>query len=494
MDKVGTGLKDCYIIVPDKFGDERGYYSPFFVDKEGATSIKGVVQGARSKSSKGVLRGMHFQEVPYDQAKLVECLSGAVLDVAYDLRKDSPTYKKYVAVELTPENGRQLFIPKGFAHGFVALKDNTLFQYLVDSDYRPELENGFSVFDIPELVEEIKEYGVEPIVSEKDKARGHVDDLETNFYTHYRYLVTGVKGQLGYEIVKELNNRGIYDIIAVDSDTMDLTNEREVSKIIEDYKPDVIFNCAAYTAVDKAEVDSTLAYDVNVKGTKYLINSARKVGSKVIQISSDYVFDGTKEGLYTTEDKVNPLNVYGKTKALCEDITLNYDKSFVVRTCGVFGINGKNFVRTMRELAKTHRELRVVNDQIMSPTSAKDLACLLVDMSNTEKYGLYHATNTGFCSWAEFAAYAIKDLDCEIIPVTTEEYYAPQYRQAKHDGIELHIAERPRNERLDKTSLVENGFYELSHWHRAVDNYIEELEAEKAKENEKAKVKIMEMK
>ena len=137
MKKIETKLKDCYILEPDRFGDDRGYYSPFFIDKENNYDMQGIVQGARSKSGKGIVRGLHFQEDPLAQSKLVECLTGAVLDVAVDLRKDSPTYGEWVSVLLTPENGRQLFIPRGFAHGFVSLKDNTLFQYLVDSDYAP---------------------------------------------------------------------------------------------------------------------------------------------------------------------------------------------------------------------------------------------------------------------------------------------------------------------------------------------------------------------
>ena len=158
MKKIETGLKDCYIIEPDKFGDERGYYSPFYIEEKNkmeGINLQGIVQGARSLSGKGIVRGLHYQEDPHCQAKLVECLSGAVEDIVVDLRKDSPTYMKSFHVLLTPENGRQLFVPRGFAHGFISLKENTLFQYLVDGDYKVYLEGGINCLDpqfgIPQL-------------------------------------------------------------------------------------------------------------------------------------------------------------------------------------------------------------------------------------------------------------------------------------------------------------------------------------------------------
>src|SRR5574344_2044855 len=303
MKKIETELKDCYIIEPDKFGDARGYYSPFFIEennlKEGLT-LKTIAQGARSLSGKGIVRGLHFQEDPLCQAKLVECITGGVLDVVVDLRKDSPTYKKWTSVHLTPENGRQLFAPRGFAHGFVSLKDNTLFQYLVDSDYAPSHENGFAWND-PEINIDwqFEKYGIEePLLSEKDKVRQPLSKINPNFYMHKRYLVTGCKGQLGYDIVRELNSRGIYDILALDVDDMDITDSRIVNKIVEEYKPEYIFHCAAYTAVDKAEENQDAAYKINVEGTRNLSQAARNVGAKFLYVSTDYVFDGTNKETY----------------------------------------------------------------------------------------------------------------------------------------------------------------------------------------------------
>ncbi len=486
MKKIETKLKDCYIIEPDKFGDERGYYSPFFIEeknaKEGLT-MKTIAQGARSKNSKGTVRGLHFQEDPLCQAKLVECLIGGVLDVVVDLRKDSPSYKKWISVELTPENGKQLYVPRGFAHGFVSLKDNTIFQYLVDNDYKVSHENGI-LWNDPEIGIDwqFEKYGIEKItLNDKDQVRKGISEVNPNFYMHKRYLVTGCKGQLGFDIVRELNKRGIYDILALDVDDMDITDKRIVDKIIGEYKPEYVFHCAAYTAVDKAEENEEIAYKINVDGTRNIANACRNINSKLIYISTDYVFDGKQKEneSYKPDDEVNPLSVYGKTKYLGELAALENPKTFVVRTAWVFGLNGNNFVKTMLKLSENHDSLNVVSDQIGSPTYTVDLAKLLVDMSETDKYGIYHGTNSGYTSWAEFADYILKDTDTKVNYVTTEEYYKPQYEKATSEGKTLNIATRPLVSKLDKSKLVENDFNELPDWHEAVDNYKKELQKRK---------------
>lgn len=476
MKKIETKLKDCYIIEPDKFGDHRGYYSPFFAEKdylnENIVSMNGIVQGARSLSGKGIVRGLHFQKDPYCQAKLVECLSGGVLDVVVDMRKDSPTYKQWISVELTPENGRQLMIPRGFAHGFVSLKDNTLFQYLVDNDYKPAYEDGV-LWNDPEINIDwqFDKYGIdEPLLSEKDKNRETLNEKDSDFYTKKRYLVTGVSGQLGYDVVKELNKRGIYDILALNSTDMDITDSRIVNKIISEYKPEVVFHCAAWTNVDGAEDNKEACYKVNVEGTKNITNACRMVDAKLIYVSTDYVFDGLKDGIYEVTDSVNPQNVYGQSKVEGEKIVNSYDKSFIVRTSWVFGVNGKNFVKTMLRLAETKNKLNVVCDQIGSPTYTVDLAKTLVDMSETDNYGLYHINNEGFCSWAEFSKYIFEssNIDMTVNEVPTSEY--PQK------------ATRPLNAKLSKSCLDENNFDRLPDWRNAVDRFKEQLIKENCEE------------
>lgn len=472
MKVIETDLKDCYEIEVDKYGDSRGYYSPFFVEKNNITNMKTISQCARSMSNKGIVRGLHFQKDPLAQAKLVECLRGAILDVVVDLRKDSPTYLKSKTFYLIPENNKQIFIPRGFAHGFVSLEDNTLFQYLVDNDYSPIHEDGI-LWNDPELGIDwqLEKNGIKDIIlSEKDKVRQPLSNRpDINIFTNYKYLITGCNGQLGYEIVRQLNSRGIYDVLALDIDDMDITDSRIVNKIFEEYRPKYVFHCAAYTNVDAAENNEEMCRKINVDGTKNIVEASRRIGAKLMYISTDYVFDGKKEGIYKTNDATNPLNVYGKTKLEGEKIVSTYDKHFIVRTSWVFGINGKNFVKTMLNLGETRNELGVVCDQIGSPTYAVDLANLLVDMHKTENYGLYHATNEGFCSWSEFAKYIFKsnNRDVRVNDLTTAEYGSKTLR--------------PLNSKLSKQELIDNGLELLPTWQSAVDRFNLELEEQKVK-------------
>ena len=468
-----TNLKDCYLLTPKRFGDERGYFESITKEDLEKLGFNGVHQISNSLSGKGIIRGLHYQKDPYCQAKVVRCHRGAVLDVVVDVRKDSPTYGMYTEALLTPENGNMLYVPRGFAHGFVSLKDDTLFEYYVDNKYMPRLEGGI-LWNDPEINipwnEIFNKYGIEkPILSSKDQVREGLSKMDTNFYVKpKKFLVTGFKGQLGYDIVKELNARGEYDVLALDIDEMDLTNEKEVMDVVTKYNPDVIFHCAAWTAVDKAEKMYDKVYDVNVNGTKYLTNASLEVGAKMIYMSTDYVFDGKKDGLYTEEDTPNPMSVYGKTKFLGEEEVRRNPNHFITRISWVFGINGNNFIKTMLNLSDKYDSLKVVSDQVGSPTYTVDLASLLVEMAYSDKYGTYHVNNDGYCSWADFADYIMKSngKTTNIIPVTTDEYYKGK------DMSE--IAYRPHNSKLDKTKLSEN-FYLLPSWEDATDRYSEEL-------------------
>ena len=284
-----------------------------------------------------------------------------------------------------------------------------------------------------------------------------------------KFFITGVNGQLGYDVKRELLERGYTDILAPTRVDLDITNEDAVKKMIREYRPSVIFHCAAYTAVDKAEEEQEKCYQVNVLGTKYLTEAAKEVGAKIIYISTDYVFDGTKEGLYQVEDKVNPVNYYGKTKYLGENFVREYDNHIIVRISWVFGINGKNFIRTMLNLAESHKELNVVCDQIGSPTYTKDLAGLLVNMFLSNVKGLYHVTNEGYCSWYEFAEFIFKESrkKVKVHPILTKDYKT--------------IAKRPLNSKLSKESLDDIGMKRLPEWQDAVKRYIRELKKEGVK-------------
>lgn len=279
-----------------------------------------------------------------------------------------------------------------------------------------------------------------------------------------KFLVTGVSGQLGYDVLLELNKRyPDAEVIAPDHELLDITNHDETVRYINNIKPDVIFHCAAYTKVDKAESDCKTCYDVNVNGTKNIVLGAKLTGAKLIYVSTDYVFDGTKD-FYHTYDETRPINVYGQTKLLGEQAALEYPKSFVVRTSWVFGLHGNgNFVKTMLRLSETKKEITVVEDQIGSPTYSSDLARLLVDLAETEQYGIYHGSNEGYTSWYEFAKYIfeVAGIDMEVLPVKTKDY--------KTD------AARPLKTCLDKSDITKIGLAPLPHWQDAVRRYIGEI-------------------
>ena len=473
MKKIETNLKDCYILEPQRFGDKRGYFSSVTEEQLKELGFNRIFQVSNSLSGKGIVRGLHFQLNPYCQAKVVRCHHGAVLDVVVDIRKDSPSYGKWVSVELTPENGRMLYVPRGFAHGFISLKSNTLFEYYVDNLYMPKMEDGI-LWNDPALNIDwdqiFNKYNIKkPILSDKDKNRHLLKDCKCEFYRKpTKFLITGGKGQLGYDVKGELLNRGETEILSVDKDEMDITNREQVMQLIKDYKPDIIIHCAAWTAVDKAEDMEEEVFKINVDGTKNLVDASIEVGAKIMYMSTDYVFDGTKDGLYHEDDKPNPKSVYGKTKYLGELEILRNPKHFITRISWVFGINGNNFIKTMLKLSKNHDTLNVVNDQIGSPTYTKDLARLLVEMAYTDKYGIYHVNNDGYCSWAEFAKYIMESNDrkTKINFVTTEEYL-------KIVGTKQ--AYRPRNSKLSKDKLIQNGFTMLPSWQDATDRYCDEL-------------------
>ena len=283
-----------------------------------------------------------------------------------------------------------------------------------------------------------------------------------------KVLVTGVNGQLGFDCVREVKNRGNYQIIAIDKNELDITNEGKVHAFIEKLKPDVIMHNAAWTSVDAAENNKDLVMKVNADAVGYIAEAAEKINAKLVYISTDYVFPGTGNQFYEINDFKNPINVYGESKLRGEKMAKKCSRLFIVRISWVFGINGNNFVKTMIKLAETHNELSIVSDQIGSPTYTKDLAKLLCDMIETEKYGIYHATNEGVCSWSDFARAIFEYANKKVIvnSLTTEEYQKIKVNQAK----------RPLNSRLSKKSLDDSGFARLPHWRNALKRFLKELE------------------
>ena len=284
-----------------------------------------------------------------------------------------------------------------------------------------------------------------------------------------KLLITGSNGQLGHDLINEAVKRG-HTAVGVDVQEMDITDPEAVKRVITAEKPDAVIHCAAWTAVDKAEEPENLekVKAINAGGTENIAKVCKEIDCRMMYISTDYVFDGqgTKPWEPDCRD-YKPLNVYGQSKLDGElAVSSILDKYFIVRIAWVFGINGSNFIKTMLRVGKSHDEVRVVNDQIGTPTYTYDLARLLIDMIETDKYGYYHATNEGgYISWYDFTVEIYKQagLSTKVTPVTTQEY-----------GLSL--AARPFNSRLDKSKLVENGFKPLPTWQDALARYLKEIE------------------
>lgn len=283
-----------------------------------------------------------------------------------------------------------------------------------------------------------------------------------------RIIVTGVKGQLGYECVRELKERGYLNVLGIDQAELDITDQEAVKKFVYDYKPDVIMHNAGWTAVDKAEEYKELVFKVNSLGAKYLAEAANEVGAKIVYISTDYVFDGKGEKPFEINDRKGGLSIYGISKSKGEDyVKAANKKHFIVRISWAFGLNGNNYVKTMLKLAETKDELNIVCDQIGSPTYMFDLSKLLCDMIETEKYGTYHATNEGYCSWYDFTKYIYEVAGIthvNVKPITTAAYQKLVPLQAN----------RPLNSRLSKKSLDKAGFKRLPTWQDATYRFIKE--------------------
>lgn len=277
-----------------------------------------------------------------------------------------------------------------------------------------------------------------------------------------KVLVTGVKGQLGFDVCRELDKRNIENK-GIDRDDCDITDEQAVLSYIKNYAPDVVVHCAAYTAVDRAEDEKEICYNINVNGTKYIANACKEIDAKMVYISTDYVFEGTGDKAYEVQDNTAPDNTYGITKYQGEEAVRKIlSKYFIIRISWVFGINGNNFINTMMKLGESRSELNVVADQIGSPTYTYDTAPLICDMIATEKYGTYHATNEGYCSWADLAEY--------IFSVTGQKVLVHHIKSEEYPTK----ASRPKNSRLSKASLDNAGFKRLPDWQDAVKRYINE--------------------
>lgn len=286
-----------------------------------------------------------------------------------------------------------------------------------------------------------------------------------------RVLVTGANGQLGHDVVELFGSAG-HLVLGCDRDSLDITDETMCLERVQQFKPDAIIHCAAYTAVDQAETDVDAAYAVNAVGTRNMVLAAERVKAKFCYISTDYVFDGTAVSPYQEYDNTNPQSVYGKSKRAGEILVQSLSSAFfIVRTSWVYGLHGQNFVKTMLKLGQEKPILNVVNDQKGSPTYTIDLATFLLELIQTEKYGIYHASNTGECTWFEFAQAIFEEASdvlgqafaVRVVPCTTKDFPRP--------------APRPRNSVIDHLSIRTNGFQDLRPWREALRAFLIELKA-----------------
>lgn len=279
-----------------------------------------------------------------------------------------------------------------------------------------------------------------------------------------KLLVTGKTGQLGHDVCKELEARG-YEVVGVGSADMDITDADAVRKVLYEHRPEIVIHCAAYTAVDNAEEDEETCRKVNVDGTENIARICRELDAGMLYLSTDYVFSGTGERPWKPEDEAEPLGVYGLTKYEGElAVKKHLEKYFIVRVSWIYGINGKNFVKTMLRLGEERGAVSVVDDQVGSPTYTRDLAVLLADMAESEKYGTYHASNEGVCSWYEFACSIFKEAGMDNVTVTPVDSASFPSK-----------AKRPNNSRMDKEKLSANGFSLLPSWQDALRRFLKEL-------------------
>lgn len=278
-----------------------------------------------------------------------------------------------------------------------------------------------------------------------------------------RALITGVTGQLGFDIVRVLREQG-EECIGVGLEDFDITDLAQTATFIKSYSPSIVVHCSAYTLVDKAETEIQLCQKINIEGTENIAMVCQELDIPMMYFSTDYVFSGQGEQPYNIDDQVGPINIYGDSKYKGELVVKNLlKKFFIIRTSWVFGRNGNNFIKTILRLSETRDTINIVSDQIGSPTYTYDLAKLVSEMMRTDRYGIYHATNEGFCSWAEFAekVFSIAGKQITIKYIFTEDYPTS--------------AARPKNSRLSKESLVKNGFDLLPSWENAVERFLEEI-------------------
>ena len=451
------------LIKPKIFQDERGFFLEFFNYEE--FKKLGIderfVQDNHSKSKRGVLRGLHFQ-TKHPQGKLVRVIKGAIYDIIVDIRKGSSTFGKWFGVELNSYDKKMLYIPKGFAHGFLTLEDDTEIEYKCNDFYYPQYESGIMYDDKDLNVDwKLEEYRItELTLSEKDKKHQSFKEYTERYQGDY-VLLTGANGQLGQGFQKLFDKLGV-KYIATDYQELDITNKKKVRKYIENNNFTIIINCAAYNNVDKAEEEVEKCYALNAYAPKNLAEICKEKNKIFVTYSTDFIFDGEKEIPYTEEDITNPLSVYSKSKLEGEKYSLKHEKSFIIRTSWVFGMGNNNFCKQVINWSKSRDTLKIVDDQVSSPTYSKDLAEFSWDLIQTDKFGLYHFSNSGEASKYEQAEYILKKID-----------WNGKLERAKTDDFPLK-AKRAKYSKLDSSKIEKLLNKKIPYWKEGIDRFLEE--------------------
>lgn len=463
--KIETGIEGLFLIECLSFSDTRGDFMEVY-----RTSIlqtfgieKPWLQMNQSTSKRGVLRGLHFQEGK-PQAKLLRVLSGAIYDVVLDLRKDSTSYGKYYAMLLRSTDNRLLYIPEGFAHGFLALEEETKLEYFCSDYYHPEAEKGIfwkdSFLKIPWNLEAFGLEEKDLILSEKDKQHPSFLSYQRE-QEEAKVLLLGAGGQLGKAFQALFGNKHI-PYLALTKEDLDIREKSQAKSYLEKEKWKAVINCAAYNAVDQAEIEKEECEETNAKAVKFWIELCQERGIPFLTFSTDFVFDGEKDIPYREEDVTGALSFYGRSKERAERYALAYEKALVIRASWLFG-EGGNFCRQVLDLAKTREELHIVDDQISSPTYSKDLAKYSWALLEQSLYGLYHMSSEGEASKYDLAAYLLEQIQWKGRLVRAQSKDFPS------------LAIRPRYSKLSSKKIEKSLGLDMPHWKEAVLEYLKAL-------------------
>jgi glucose-1-phosphate thymidylyltransferase len=461
--KVQNKIIEGLVILDGKiFEDNRGYFTETY--NQAGLLAKGIdatfVQDNESVSNYGVIRGLHYQTGEYAQAKLVRVIEGEVLDVVVDIREDSPTYGQSFSIVLNESNRVQMFIPRGFAHGFSVLSPTAKFAYKVDNVYNKESENGIHPFD-PNLNIDWKIPNDKMIIGDKDLLQPYITSTAKK-----KLLILGSSGQLGQCFKKHAILDSEYNYVFATRKDIEVTNYNALEEYIRIINPDFIINCIAYTAVDKAETEIEQAYLINAQLPKNLAIISTKLECKLIHFSTDYVYN-SELAEHTEQSATNPCNVYGASK-LKGDINVinNSTEAIILRTSWVYSDVGNNFMLTMKRLMLEKKELKIVDDQIGAPTSAYSIVDAVfklipvydkIDKNNR----IFNFSDIGELSWFEFATkiqILSKSHNCKLIPIPTSEYKT--------------AANRPLNSRISKKLFKTTFKIDLNDWYSALEQII----------------------